>query len=144
MAYSINVQNSCILEVNSGKPNDFFDRKETNKKNKEREWKQKGIYASKSSVTYKQTRNQEEIILWQQRRPRRKKNIVSGYNAKSIRKEHINVFITERFIEKTVFFWNSIKKFRMSHQRCSTKKLFLKLPQYSQKITCAGVSFHLC
>ena len=32
MAYSINVQNSYILEVNSGKPNDFFDRKETNKK----------------------------------------------------------------------------------------------------------------
>ena len=51
------------------------------------------------------------------------KNIVSGcavrsehhidiLNAKSIEKEHLNVFITEQFIEKTVFFWDPVKKFR--------------------------------
>ena len=27
------------------------------------------------------------------------------------------------------------------HQRCSREKLFLKILQYSQKITCVGVSF---
>ena len=36
-------------------------------------------------------------------------------NAKPIGKEHLNVFITERFIEETVYFWDSVKKFRSSH-----------------------------
>ena len=36
-------------------------------------------------------------------------------NARSIEKEHLNVFITERFIEKTIPFWDSVKKFRRSH-----------------------------
>ena len=53
------------------------------------------------------------------------KNIVSGclersehhmdiVNAKSIGKKRLNVFITERFIEKTVSFRDSIKKFTRS------------------------------
>ena len=54
-------------------------------------------------------------------------------NAKSIGKEHLNIFITELFIEKTVSFWDSVKKFRKSYQRCSTKKLFLKILQYYRK-----------
>ena len=64
-------------------------------------------------------------------------NIVSGFgvrsehrigilNAKSIGKEHSNVFLTEQFIEKTVSFWDPVKKFPMSHQKCSTKKVILK------------------
>ena len=50
------------------------------------------------------------------------KNIASGcvvrsehcldrLNAKSVGKEHFNVFITERSIEKTVSFWDPVKKF---------------------------------
>ena len=31
--------------------------------------------------------------------------------------------------------------FRSRHQRCSIKKLFLKVLQYSQENTCVGVSF---
>ena len=31
--------------------------------------------------------------------------------------------------------------FRRSHQRCSIKKMFLKVLQYSQENTCVGVSF---
>ena len=49
------------------------------------------------------------------------KNIVSGcvvcsenridiLNVKSVGKEHLNVFITEPFIEKMVSFWDSVKK----------------------------------
>ena len=38
----------------------------------------------------------------------------------------------------------SINAFRNSHQRCSIKKLFLKISQYSQKNTCSGVSFEYC
>ena len=47
-------------------------------------------------------------------------------NAKSIGKEHFNVFLTERFIEKTVSFWDPVKKFRRSHQKCSMKNTILK------------------
>ena len=83
------------------------------------------------------------------------KNIVPGcvirsehridiLRAKLIGKKHLNVFLTERFIEKTVSFWDPVKKFRRSHQRCSIKKLFFKIPQYSQENTCLAVSFHLC
>ena len=36
---------------------------------------------------------------------------------------------------------NSRKLFRGSHRRCSIKKLFLKIIQYSQENNCAGVSF---
>ena len=32
-------------------------------------------------------------------------------------------------------------RFRSSHHRCSIKKLFLKISQYSQENTCVGVSF---
>ena len=39
--------------------------------------------------------------------------------AKSIRKDYFNVFITESFTEKTVSSWDSVKKFKRSHQRCS-------------------------
>ena len=45
---------------------------------------------------------------------------------------------------KDCFFFDPVKKFRRSHQRCSIKKLFLQIQQYSQEITCVGVSFHLC
>lgn len=49
------------------------------------------------------------------------KNIISGriarpehridlLNVKSIGKEHLKNFITERFIENTFSFWNSVKK----------------------------------
>ena len=65
-------------------------------------------------------------------------------NAKSVGKEHLNVFVTERFIEKTISFWDPVKKFRRSHQKCSIKKLLLKIPQFSQENACVGVSFHLC
>ena len=47
-------------------------------------------------------------------------------NAKSIGKEHFNVFLTERFIEKTVSFWDPVKKFRRSHQKYSMKNTILK------------------
>ena len=47
-------------------------------------------------------------------------------NARSIRKEHLNMFITERFIEKTVSVWDSGKKFRKSHMSCFVKKAVLK------------------
>ena len=81
------------------------------------------------------------------------KNIVCGYvvrsehridilNTRSIGKGHLNIFLTERFIGKTVSFWDSVKKFRRSHRMCPTKKLFLKISQYLQENTCAGVSFN--
>ena len=31
-------------------------------------------------------------------------------NGRSIEKGHLNVFITERFIEKTVSFWDDVRK----------------------------------
>ena len=66
------------------------------------------------------------------------KNIVSGcvvrsehridkLNAKLIGKEHLNVFITEPFIEKLVSFWDSVNKLKRSQQRWSMKTLFLKI-----------------
>ena len=81
-------------------------------------------------------------------------NVVSGcgvrsehridiLNAKSIGKEHLNVFMTERVIEKTVSFWDPVEKFRRNHQKCFMKKLFLNIPQYSQENTYVGISFHL-
>ena len=79
------------------------------------------------------------------------KNIIPGFvahsehridilNTKSIGKEHLNVFIIARFIEKTVSFWDPVKKFRRSHHSCSIKKLFLKILQYLQENTCVGVA----
>ena len=64
-------------------------------------------------------------------------NIVSGcvarsehhidiLNAKSTGKEHLKVFITEPFIGKMVSFWNSVKKFKRSHQGWSIKKVIFK------------------
>ena len=47
-------------------------------------------------------------------------------------------------MEKTVSFWDPVKKFRRCHQKCSIKKAILKTPQYSQEITCVWVSFDLC
>ena len=44
---------------------------------------------------------------------------------------------------KLEILWNSSTIFRSSHQRCSIKKLFLKILQYSQKNTCVRVSFPL-
>ena len=81
------------------------------------------------------------------------KNIFSGclessehrmdmLSAKWIRKKHLNVFITDWFIEKTASFWDSVKTFTRSHQGCSIKKLFFKILQYSQKNSYAGVSFN--
>ena len=56
--------------------------------------------------------------------------------AKSIRKDYLNVFITESFIEKTVSSWDSVKKFKRSHQRCSIKKLFIEF----RSVLCSGVA----
>ena len=44
----------------------------------------------------------------------RSENRIDILNARSIGKEHLNIFIDERFIEK-------LKKLRRSHQRCSIK-----------------------
>ena len=63
-------------------------------------------------------------------------------NARSIRKKHLNVFITERFFKKTVYFLDSVKSFKRSHRRCSIEKLFSKFWGYSQKNTCVGVCFN--
>ena len=74
----------------------------------------------------------------------RSEHRIDTLNAISIGEEYLNIFMTERFIEKTVCFWGDpIKKFRRSHKRCSIKKLLLKIPQYSQENTCVGVCFHL-
>ena len=65
------------------------------------------------------------------------KNIVFGFdvhsehcidilNAKSIGKEHLNIFITEPFIEKAVSFWDSVKKFERSHHKWSIRKVVFK------------------
>ena len=58
--------------------------------------------------------------------------------AKSIRKDYFNVFITDSFIEKTVSSWDSVKKFKRNHQRCSIKKLFIEFRNvlYSGVTTC--------
>ena len=80
------------------------------------------------------------------------KNIVSGcvvcskyrieiLNAKSTGKELLNIFITEPFIKKMVSFWDSIKKFKRSHQWWSIKKLLLKILQYSQENLCVRATF---
>ena len=64
-------------------------------------------------------------------------NIVSGFgvrsehhidilNGTSIEREHLNVFLTEQFIEKTVSFWDPAEKFRRSHLKCSIKKTIVK------------------
>ena len=37
--------------------------------------------------------------------------------------------------------WFGTQYFRSSHWRCSIKKLFLEILQYSQKKTCAGITF---
>ena len=63
----------------------------------------------------------------------RSENRIDILNAKSFGKEYLNVFIM------TVPFWDPIKKFRRSHQRCSIKKLFLKIPQYLQETICVEV-----
>ena len=63
-------------------------------------------------------------------------------SAKWLRKKHLNVFITDWFIEKTAAFWDSVKKFTRSHQGCSMKKLFFKILQYSQKNTYVLVFFY--
>ena len=60
-------------------------------------------------------------------------------NAKSIGNKHLNVFITERFIKKTVSFWDPVKKFRRSHQKFCIKNVLLKTPLCSQKNTCVRV-----
>ena len=76
------------------------------------------------------------------------KNIVSGcvvlsehctgiLNARSIGKEHLNVFITERFMEKAT----SSKKVEKEPPEVFYKKLFLKISQYSQENTCVRASF---
>ena len=41
-------------------------------------------------------------------------------------------------------FGDPVRKFRSSHQRCSIKKLLLRISQKSQENTSVGVSFHLC
>ena len=56
----------------------------------------------------------------------RSEHCIDLLNAKSIGKKYLNVFIIERFIEQTAYFWDSVKKFRRSHQRCSIKKDVLK------------------
>ena len=64
--------------------------------------------------------------------------------AKSIGKEHLSVFITQRFIEKTFFLSSSKKVQKEELPEESIKKLFLKIPRYWQENVCVGVSFHPC
>ena len=82
-------------------------------------------------------------------------NIVSGFgvrsehlmdvlNAKSIGKEHFNVFLTEQFIEKNVSFWDPIKKFRRNQQNCSIKKALLKKFHNIRKKTPVLESIFIC
>ena len=72
------------------------------------------------------------------------KNIVSGcvvrsehridiLNVKSVRKKHLNVFITEPPIEKMVSFWDPVKK---PPEAVYKKKFSLKILQYSQQNIC--------
>ena len=81
------------------------------------------------------------------------KNIVSGcivrlehridiLNAKSIGKEHFNVFITEPFIEKMGFFGIQQRSSEGATTEDLYKKLFLKISQYSLDNTYVGVSFN--
>ena len=60
---------------------------------------------------------------------------------------HINCKINwERIFKRlhywAISFWDSLKKFRRTHQRWSIKRLFLRILQYSHENTYAGVSFH--
>ena len=127
MVYSIHDHISYILEVCSKRCSDFFfDWKETITK----------LYFLQINKQYRYIVVTKKFTL---------KNIVSGcavcsehhidiLNVKSVGKEHLTPsFITESFIEKTVSFWDSVKKFKRSHQRSSIKKLFLKISQHSQE-----------
>ena len=53
-------------------------------------------------------------------------------NAKSIGKEHLNVFTTEPFIEKTVSFWDSVKRFKRSHQKQARNEKFFRSRKFSR------------
>ena len=69
-------------------------------------------------------------------------HIIEIITARSIGNGHLNVFITEWFIEMTFLFGIKQKLFLRSHQGCSIKKLFLKISQYLQGNTCARVYFN--
>ena len=81
---------------------------------------------------YKQTRNID--ILWQQGNPRQKilflvvlnvLSIILTYWMQNIEWERtITVFITEPFIGKTISSWDSLKKFKKSHQRQARNQKF--------------------
>ena len=45
------------------------------------------------------------------------------------------------FRSREVYLRHEIAFYRSSHRRCYIKKLFLKISQYSQGNTCAGISF---
>ena len=45
------------------------------------------------------------------------------------------------FVRNTNAFYSDQVCYRSSHQKCSIKKLFLKILQYSQENICVGVSF---
>ena len=81
---------------------------------------------------YKQTRNID--ILWQQGNPLQKilfldvlnvLSIILTYWMQNIEWERtITVFITEPFIGKTISSWDSLKKFKKSHQRQARNQKF--------------------
>ena len=71
-------------------------------------------------------------------------------NEKSSWKEHLKVFITERFTEKTVYFWDPVKRSRKSHQKFSKKNcpkkfhnIHRKTPVLESLFICVGVAITL-
>ena len=55
-------------------------------------------------------------------------NRIDILNAKSIGKENLHVFITERFIKMTVSFWDSVKKLNLKTFSNVSKQLLWRLP----------------
>ena len=67
-------------------------------------------------------------------------NIVSSFGVRSEyrQKYKINCQRTFKRLHNCAIYRKDCK------QKCCIKKLFIKIPQYSQENTCVGVSFHLC
>ena len=83
----------------------------------------------------KQTINIE--LLWQ--RKSTLKNIVPDC---VVRSDHrIDILNAKSIIEKTVSFWNSVKKYKKSYHRCSLRKVVSRISQYLPENTWVKVSF---
>ena len=70
-------------------------------------------------------------------------NVIAECPRTSIQIFSYKFFCTNLSKVKLEILWNSSPIFRSSHQRCTIKKLFLKVLQYSQKNTSVAVSFRL-